>query len=59
MFPLMVKSKHAVKAIREQKYKLVCINDSVHIRNYEKVMQELRDAFESILPEKSSFELQP
>lgn len=57
MFPLMVKPWQAVKAIREQKYKLVCINDSVHIRNYEKVMTELRDAFESILPEKSSFEL--
>ena len=57
MFPLMVKPKQAVKAIREQKYKLVCINDSVHIRNYDKVMQELQDAFESILPEKSSFEL--
>ena len=57
MFPLMVKPKQAVKAIREQRYKLVCINDSVHIRNYDKVMQDLHDAFESILPEKSSFEL--
>lgn len=57
MFPLMVKPKQAVKAIREQKYKLVCINDSVHIRNYEQVMQNLEAAFQSILPDKSSFEL--
>lgn len=57
MFPLMVKPKQAVEAIREQKYKLVCINDSVHIRNYEQVMQNLEAAFQSILPDKSSFEL--
>ena len=57
MFPLMVKPKKAVAATRNQKYKLVCINDSVHIRNYDQVMQNLEAAFESILPEKSSFEL--
>lgn len=57
MFPLMVKPKQAVKAIRDQKYKLVCINDSVHIRNYDEVMSNLEAAFNSILPEKSSFEL--
>lgn len=57
MFPLMVKPKQAVKAIKEQKYKLVCINDSVHIRNYEEVMRSLDDAFRSILPDKSAFEL--
>ena len=59
MFPLMGKQKKVVQAIREKKYKLVCSNGRENIRNYEKVMQELRDAFESILPEKSSFELQP
>ena len=57
MFPLMVKPKQAVKAIRNQSYKLVCINDNVHIRNYDEVMKSLEDAFQSILPEKSSFEL--
>ena len=56
MFPLMVKPREAAEAIRDQKYKLVCINDSVHIRNYDQVMQRLEAAFESILPEKSSFE---
>lgn len=56
MFPLMVKPGQAVKAIRKQSYKLVCLNDNVHIRNYSQVMENIRDAFESILPEKSSFE---
>ena len=56
MFPLMVKSKKAIKAIYEQSYSLICLNDNVHIRHYEEVMGNLRDAFQSILPEKSSFE---
>ncbi|MCD8206393.1 MAG: hypothetical protein LUD72_00490, partial [Bacteroidales bacterium] len=57
MFPLMVRSRQAVKAIREQSRKLVCLNDNVHIRHYDLVMGNIRDAFQSILPEKSSFEL--
>lgn len=56
MFPLMLKPGGAIRAIREQKYALVCLNDNVHIRNYAGVMSNIRDAFESILPEKSSFE---
>lgn len=57
MFPLMVKPKQAINAIRNQSFALVCLNDNVHIRNYEDVMKNLCMAFESILPEKSSFEL--
>ncbi|HHX31877.1 MAG TPA: hypothetical protein GX712_04740, partial [Bacteroidales bacterium] len=57
MFPLVLRSNQAVKAIYDQKYKLICLNDNAHIRNYEKVMQELEKAFETILPEKSGFEL--
>lgn len=57
MFPLMIKSKKAIKAIYNQSYKLVCLNDNVHIRHYDEVMQSLSSAFKSILPEKSSFEL--
>ncbi|MDE5996942.1 MAG: Stealth CR1 domain-containing protein [Muribaculaceae bacterium] len=56
MFPLMVRPKQAVEAIRRQSYALVCLNDNVHIRNYDQVMYNIRDAFESILPNKSSFE---
>lgn len=57
MFPLMVKPKQAVEAIRNQSYSLVCLNDNVNIRNYEEVMENIKDAFESILPERSSFEV--
>ena len=57
MFPLILKSRQAVTAVRNQTYKLVCLNDNVHIRNYERVMENIKDAFESILPEKSSFEI--
>ncbi|MCD8312695.1 MAG: stealth family protein [Bacteroidales bacterium] len=56
MFPLMVRPRQAVEAIRNQSYKLVCLNDNVHIRNYDLVMENIRNAFQSILPEKSSFE---
>jgi len=56
MFPLVLKSKKAIKAIREQSYKLVCLNDNVHIRNYQETMQQITEAFNGILPEKSSFE---
>ncbi|WP_293298908.1 Stealth CR1 domain-containing protein [Pedobacter sp. UBA4863] len=57
MFPLLFKSKKAMKAIRAQAYTLVCVNDNEHMRNYEQTMNEVADAFASILPEKSNFEL--
>lgn len=57
MFPLMMHPKRAVRAIHEQSYNLICLNDNVHIRRYEQVMEQLKAAFEHILPEKSGFEL--
>lgn len=57
MFPLMVRAKQAVRAVREQSYSLICLNDNIHIRNYDQVMENIRNAFESILPDKSGFEL--
>lgn len=56
MFPLLIKSKQAVKAIYNQSYNLVCINDNVKIPNYSEVMESLDAAFNHILPDKSSFE---
>jgi hypothetical protein len=56
MFPLLFKSKQAIRAIQNQSHKLVCINDNIHIRNYAQVMANLKKSFEYILPEKSSFE---
>ena len=57
MFPLLIRSKQAIKAIYNQSYSLICLNDNVHIRNYAQVMEDIKNAFDSILPEKSSFEL--
>lgn len=56
MFPLMVRPRQAVRAIYNQSYSLICLNDNVHIRNNDRVMADIRAAFESILPEKSGFE---
>ncbi len=55
-FPLVMRSGQAIEAVRNRSWKLVCLNDNVHIRNYEQVMADLEAAFESILPERSSFE---
>lgn len=57
MFPLLMRSRQAIKAIRDQSYTLVCINDNENIRNYNQVMEELDKAFNHVLPHKSSFEL--
>ena len=57
MFPLMVRPKQAVKAIQQQAYTLICLNDNVHIRDYDLVMENIRNAFQQILPKKSSFEI--
>lgn len=57
MFPLMIRPKQAVKAIYQQSYSLICLNDNVHIRNYDLVINNLKEAFQHILPEKSSFEI--
>ncbi len=57
MFPLLIKWKKAIDAIYNQSYSLICLNDNIHIRNYNLVMEMIDDAFEYILPDKSSFEL--
>lgn len=53
----MVRPRQAVEAIRNQSYKLICLNDNVNIRNYDLVIKNIREAFESILPDKSGFEI--
>ena len=56
MFPLVIRAKKAIRAICEQSYSLICLNDNIHIRNYAMTMNKIQKAFESILPEKSTFE---
>lgn len=57
MFPLMIRAKQAIQAIYNQSYTLICLNDNVHIHNYDLVMNNIQKAFQHILPEKSSFEI--
>lgn len=56
MFPLMLRPRQAVRAIRNQEYSLVCLNDNLHIRHYDSLIEDIHKAFSHILPEKSSFE---
>ena len=43
--------------IKQQKRKIICINDSSDIKNMNQLRRKLVNAFDLILPEKSSFEL--
>ena len=47
----------ALKYLRKQKGNVVCLNDNEHEVNFQKHRQMILEAFEEILPEKSSFEL--
>ncbi len=46
-----------VCAIKNMSYKLICINDSVQLEEFERVRDRIVSAFDAILPEKSSFEI--
>lgn len=54
----MVSNNNAqlISAIKNQKYKVLCANDNNVDIDFEKAQQEIIDAFESILPNKSSYE---
>lgn len=55
-FELTNKNDTILKAIKKQKYHIICMNDSTPEIEFEKVQKEILAAFESVLPEKSSFE---
>ena len=44
-------------AIRNQRYSVICVNDTGRVSDWLSAAQEIRDSFETILPERSSFEL--
>ena len=46
-----------IDTIRKQRRKILCINDNFSGSDISVVQKSLRDAFEAILPEKSSFEI--
>ena len=47
----------AIEYLKKQKGKVICLNDSENETDFEKHKQMIIEAFEKILPEKSSFEL--
>lgn len=57
LFMLTNNNDLALSAIRNQKHKMICINDRIDIHDFERQKKLIQDAFESILPKKSDFEL--
>jgi len=45
------------KVIEKQEHKLICLNDSDEIENFDRTKQKLINSFDVILPEKSTFEI--
>lgn len=45
-----------IRTIKNQKRRIVCLNDSYELKDVEHVRQELQGAFQAVLPEKSTFE---
>lgn len=46
-----------IQCIEEQKFKMICCNDSIDYRNIEVYKKRLNKAFEKIFPDRSEFEL--
>ena len=55
-FGIGSQNKKAAEAIRKQKCRIVCLNDAEDGIDFDRAKQELTQAFDTILPEKSSFE---
>ncbi len=55
-FDLKNNNMELTNCIKKNKYKMICINDSDETIDFKNVQKELIEAFETILPEKSSYE---
>ena len=55
-FDIFKEGMEAFRAIKKQKYKMICCNDSAEA-DFELASKQLHDAFSSILPDKCSFEI--
>lgn len=55
-FDLSDDNQKLYRTIRKQRKKLICINDANDKIDFERIKRELLEAFEEILPERSSFE---
>lgn len=55
-FMLSNSNNTALNAIENQKYKLICLNDTVKIDDFDNVKTEIKHAFNKLLPDKSKYE---
>ena len=55
-FNVGVENSKLLQTIKKQKKKIICINDQKIGAEFERVKQEVQEAFQTILPEVSSFE---
>lgn len=56
-FMLSDNNDPVITAISNQTYKLICLNDTVEVRKFDSVKNEINLAFDKILPSKSEYEL--
>lgn len=56
-FMLEDDSREALKAIENQKYKLLCLNDTIDILDFDGLKKNIQESFNSILPTKSMYEI--
>lgn len=49
-------NKEIIKTIINQKYKMICLNDSINIKNFAVVKDEINSSLQQIFPDKSTFE---
>lgn len=56
-FLITDKNQKIIDTIKKQKYQMICLNDNSEIHDFDKTKQEIIDAFETILPCKSDFEV--
>ena len=56
-FEMSYNNKNIVSAIKNRKYKIICINDACTDISFEKAKNEINSAFEFAFKEKSSFEI--
>lgn len=50
-------NRRIVSAIKQRKYKIICINDTANENNFEKSKKDINSAFESVFKQKSTFEI--
>ena len=56
-FNLGINPEKAFKAVEKQRYKVVCLNDSELVNDFDKIKSNINYSFDKILPEKSEYEL--